>query len=114
MPAILEFLQLWTIGGLGVIRDGGMDHERRHVFFSGRVQGVGFRYSTQRIAKGFAVTGFVQNLPDGRVELVAEGNSAELQAFLQEVGERLANSIRSTAVDRRPATGEFHAFRIRH
>lgn len=91
-----------------------MDLERRHVFYSGHVQGVGFRYSTQKIAKNFAVTGFVQNLPDGRVELVAEGTMAELQAFMQEIDERLSNCIRSTAVDRRPATGEFHYFRIRY
>ncbi|QEG35073.1 acylphosphatase [Bythopirellula goksoeyrii] len=91
-----------------------MDLERRQVFYSGRVQGVGFRYTTRKIANNYAVTGFVQNLPDGRVELNVEGTTEELQAFLQAIDERLANCIRSTAVDRRPPTGEFHTFRIRH
>jgi acylphosphatase len=56
----------------------------------------------------------VRNLPDGRVELVAEGTNEELTAFLREVAERLGNHIRSTAVDRRAATGEFVTFDIRH
>jgi acylphosphatase len=88
--------------------------QRCQVFYSGHVQGVGFRYTTSRIAGNFEVTGFVRNLPDGRVELVAEGESQELTAFLQEVAERMANNIRSTAVDRRAATGEFSSFDIRH
>lgn len=88
--------------------------QRCQVFYSGHVQGVGFRYTTSRIARKFEVTGFVRNLPDGRVELVAEGDTEELTAFLREVSERLASNIRSTAVDRRPATGEFSRFEIRH
>lgn len=88
--------------------------QRCQVFYSGHVQGVGFRYSTSRIAGRFAVTGFVRNLPDGRVELVAEGASEEVTAFLNEVTERMGHYIRSTAVDRRAATGEFHDFTIRH
>ncbi len=88
--------------------------QRCQVFYSGHVQGVGFRYTTSRIARKFEVTGFVRNLPDGRVELVAEGLAEELTAFLREVGERLGAHIRSTAVDCRSATGEFSAFAIRH
>lgn len=88
--------------------------QRYQVFYSGHVQGVGFRYTTSQIARKFAVTGFVRNLPDRRVELVVEGETEELAAFLQEVGERLASNIRSTAVDHRPATGEFPTFIVRH
>lgn len=58
------------------------------VFYSGNVQGVGFRYSVKQVAKGFDVTGWVRNLADGRVELQASGEPAELQAFL----EAIANS----------------------
>lgn len=58
----------------------------RHVFYTGRVQGVGFRYSTKRIASGFDVTGWVKNLPDGRVELFAQAYEAdELDAFLEDI-----------------------------
>lgn len=88
--------------------------QRRQIFYSGHVQGVGFRYTTRQIAGRYEVTGFVRNLPDGRVELVAEGTEAELTAFLAAVDERLGSHIRSTAIDRRGATGEFSSFQITH
>ena len=53
------------------------------VFYEGRVQGVGFRYGTRRVAAGFDVAGYVRNLPDGRVELVASGEPGEVDEFLQ-------------------------------
>lgn len=55
------------------------------VFYAGRVQGVGFRYSVKRIAAGYEVVGWVRNLPDGRVELQAEGERGEVDAFLAEI-----------------------------
>jgi acylphosphatase len=88
--------------------------QRCHVFFSGHVQGVGFRYTTAAIARKFDVSGFVRNCPDGRVELVAEGPPQELDAFLREVRERLFNHIRKECCDTQPATGEFTGFDIRH
>lgn len=88
--------------------------QRRQIFYSGHVQGVGFRYTTRQIAGKYAVTGFVRNLPDGRAELVAEGIEAELTAFLAAIDERLGSHIRSTAVDRRGATGEYASFQITH
>ena len=51
------------------------------VFFSGRVQGVGFRYHTLQVAKQFDVSGYVRNLSDGRVQLETEGEEAEVNAF---------------------------------
>lgn len=58
----------------------------KQVFYSGRVQGVGFRYSVKRIASGFEVTGWVKNLPDGRVELQASSlEEEELDAFLEDI-----------------------------
>lgn len=59
----------------------------RQTLFEGRVQGVGFRYSVKQIAKGFDVTGWVKNLPDGRVELVAIGEENEVSAFLEAIGQ---------------------------
>ncbi len=56
-----------------------------HIFYSGNVQGVGFRYTVKSVATGFEVTGSVRNLPDGRVELVAEGAPNELKAFQQAI-----------------------------
>ncbi len=52
------------------------------VFYEGNVQGVGFRWSVRHAAKGFDVTGWVRNLPDGRVELQVTGEDEEVRAFL--------------------------------
>jgi len=57
--------------------------ERVAVIYRGRVQGVGFRATVRHLARGYEVTGTVRNLPDGRVELIAEGAKRELQAFLE-------------------------------
>jgi acylphosphatase len=89
-------------------------HLRKSILYQGHVQGVGFRYTAQSIAKRYEVNGFVRNLPDGRVELVAEGEKHELVAFLDDVRERLLRFIRDERVDTQPATGEFAGFEICH
>jgi acylphosphatase len=63
------------------------------VCFTGRVQGVGFRYATLQVAKEFDVAGFVQNLPDGRVQLEAEGSPADVAAFIAALEERMHGYI---------------------
>jgi acylphosphatase len=88
--------------------------QRRTVYYSGHVQGVGFRYTTHSIARGRNVTGYVRNLPDGRVELVAEGAPREIDAFLQEVRDELGSYIRDERTDSGAANGEFSSFEIRH
>jgi acylphosphatase len=88
--------------------------ERKTVYYSGHVQGVGFRYTARSAARGFRVTGFVRNLPDGRVELVAEGEPPELQAFLAEIRDQLGSRIRTEQSDTQAASGEFAGFEIRH
>src|ERR1700759_4059823 len=57
------------------------------VFYEGRVQGVGFRWSVRNLAKGFDVTGWVQNLPDGRVQMRGSGEKDEVDAFFKAVSE---------------------------
>lgn len=64
------------------------------VFYSGNVQGVGFRYTVSQIAERFAVVGYVENLADGRVHLLAEGASTELDGFLAAIAEHMARNIR--------------------
>ena len=83
------------------------------VRYTGRVQGVGFRYTARRVADDFAVAGFVRNLPDGSVELVAEGEGAEVAAFLAAVAQRMGDNIDRADV-RDAATGGYQGFRIRH
>ena len=85
---------------------------RRTVYFSGDVQGVGFRYTTQGMARDFQVTGYVKNLPDGRVELVAEGEAGELGRFVARIGEVMSQHIRDAKAQDSPATGEFGRFGI--
>lgn len=88
-------------------------NQRSTVHYSGHVQGVGFRYTTQTIAQHYQVTGYVRNLPDRRVELVAEGDATEIDAFLREVRERYFNHIRDERSDNSPANGEFTGFAIK-
>lgn len=86
---------------------------RMMVLYSGRVQGVGFRYTTRTVAAGFDVCGTVRNLADGRVELVAEGERAELNAFREAIrDEGLAANIRDEAVTWSEAQGGFRGFEI--
>ena len=68
---------------------------QRTIHFTGRVQGVGFRHTTERIARGFAVTGFVRNLSDGRVELVAQGAPAEIDQFVRKIHHVMHSHIES-------------------
>ena len=85
---------------------------RRTIHFQGHVQGVGFRYAARTIATSFSVTGYVKNLQDGRVELVAEGAHDELDLLQREVERALQKHIRSAAVHDEPSTGQFAGFEI--
>jgi acylphosphatase len=94
--------------------DGGRSRQRRTVHYNGRVQGVGFRFTTERIAGEFAVDGFVKNLPDGRVLVVVEGEPKELDRFLAEIHAEMAGNIRTVAVEPGQAKGEFSGFHVRY
>ena len=88
--------------------------QQREVYYAGRVQGVGFRYTVRSLALGFDVTGFVRNLPDGRVHLVVEGAAEEIDAMLAEIKAEMAHYIGEVQELDRPATGRFPSFEIRH
>ena len=86
----------------------------RQVFYEGRVQGIGFRYTVRNIAKGFDVTGWVRNLTDGRVELQTSGEDEEVRAFLEAVRESELNSyIRKVDEHSVPALTDAKGFEIR-
>lgn len=99
---------LWHIGAVKA-----MERKRMQVLYSGTVQGVGFRYAVKSVAPGFEVNGTVRNLPDGRVELQAEGPREELEAFRQAVRDSgLEHFIRDEQVRWSEASGEFRGFEI--
>jgi acylphosphatase len=67
----------------------------KRICYKGKVQGVGFRYSVRQIAEGYAVAGAATNLPDGRVEVLLQGDRDEVEAMEKEIGEsHLAGFIR--------------------
>lgn len=108
-----EVIFLPGIGRLWHIARAMANRARMQIFYSGRVQGVGFRYTAKSIAIGFEVTGAVRNLPDGRVELVAEGAKDELQAFSQAINESgLEHFIQKQDVSWDEAKNEFRGFEI--
>jgi len=87
--------------------------KRLQVFFSGTVQGVGFRFTAERLARRFSVSGFVRNLEDGRVEVVAEGEEATLIDFLTAVRESgMKHYIRDVEARWSNAQGTFKGFGI--
>lgn len=83
------------------------------VYFAGRVQGVGFRYTAMQVAKEFEVSGAVQNLPDGRVLLEAEGRKTEVAAFVTALEERMHGYIRKVERSGGSRKGQFTGFAIR-
>ena len=82
------------------------------VIYGGSVQGVGFRFTTRRLAAGFRVGGHVQNLPDGTVEVVAEGQESEIERFLNAIEDQMAGYIHSKDMDRAPLASPARDFRI--
>ena len=80
--------------------------------FTGRVQGVGFRYTVCQIASGYAITGTVRNVSDGSVECVAEGTKAEINAFLADLLAEMGRHVRDHSCQWAPATGQFSGFGV--
>ena len=87
---------------------------RKNCYFSGHVQGVGFRYTVKNIALRHDVCGYVRNLSDGRVELVMEGPANEMDELIDEVRDRMSDYVKNVEMNTFPATGEFAQFCIRH
>jgi len=91
-----------------------MDQPQRvRVLYTGSVQGVGFRFVAERAALHAGVTGFVKNLPDGKVEVVCEGPKRQLEEFLKDVRENMYGYISDSAAEWTRARGEFASFEIR-
>ena len=87
---------------------------RRRIIYTGRVQGVGFRFSAVRAAGGHDVAGFVRNMPDGSVEVEVEGQKSEIEAFMGELAEMMSGNIREAKYQDMPVGGTYHRFEIRY
>ena len=85
-----------------------------HVYYSGRVQGVGFRFTAAGIARSHRVHGFVRNLPDGRVELAVEGEENEIRACLEELSRAMEGYIRDEDVAWTEGSSDFKDFSVRY
>lgn len=86
----------------------------RRAVVSGRVQGVGFRYFAERAARKAGVAGWVRNLPDGRVETVAEGSNGAVEAYLAEIRKGPFGSRVSDVTVEDTPPGNFASFEITH
>ena len=86
---------------------------RAQVIYHGSVQGVGFRYTARALANRYSVRGFVRNLTNGTVELVAEADDPELQSYLKDLEDRMSGFIRSRDVSFQEPIGEFDDFTVR-
>lgn len=89
--------------------------KRVHVYFSGTVQGVGFRFTTRNIAKRLGIVGWVKNLSDGRVEITAEGKEEELKEFLEQIKKSsVGRYISNEDISWSEASNEFSSFKVKY
>ncbi len=84
-----------------------------HLYYSGRVQGIGFRYTVADIANFQKVWGWVKNLDDARVEVMAEAEEDTLNSFLQQVNQHFSQQIKDVNIEWLSASGEFRDFKVK-
>jgi len=85
---------------------------RWHIYFLGRVQGVGFRYTCKTVAQRYAVSGWVKNLSDGSVEMVVEGQRAAIRSYVDDVCDSTHGRVEDIQVSKTDGTNEFRGFGI--
>lgn len=85
-----------------------------HVLYSGRVQGVGFRFTTQSIASSLKLTGWVKNLRDGRVEVVAEGQKIQVQELCRQLKDHFGQSIQDEQINFSSYSGKYKEFKVEY
>ena len=86
---------------------------RMHVYFSGRVQGVGFRFTACRLARPLGLTGWVKNLWDGRVEMEVQGDELAISQMIEQIGSGWCVSIEHMDCEEIPLEEE-REFRVRY
>jgi acylphosphatase len=86
---------------------------RARITYTGNVHGVGFRWTARDIANSLNLTGWVMNSPDGRVEVLCEGDENEIDVFIKKIGKAMEHYITSSDIIRQKPTGEFDSFGIK-
>jgi len=89
-----------------------MEQTAKHILFSGQVQGVGFRYTANRIAARYNLTGFVRNLPNGDVEMLAQGSEQDIDTCIAEIQDYFAGYIQDTKIEPVPYSNRHTNFRV--
>lgn len=88
-----------------------MTNIAKHIIFTGRVQGVGFRFTAQRIALRYELTGFVRNIPGGSVEMLAQGHPDDVRDCLRDIGKSFPG-IRDTKIEKIEINPRYRSFQI--
>lgn len=89
-----------------------MSEAARHITFTGRVQGVGFRFTALRTAARFGLVGFVRNLPNGGVEMVAQGSPGDIEQCIRDIEETLTGYITETKIEKITPDLKYKNFKI--
>jgi acylphosphatase len=84
------------------------------IYYRGRVQGVGFRFTCQRVAENHGITGWVKNMPDGSVRLVAQGDENSIKEFLTEIDQNLNRFISDKEIEWQDFPEKLDNFNIRY
>ncbi len=84
----------------------------KHIIFTGRVQGVGFRFTAHSIANRYRLAGFVRNQPDGTVEMVVQGAAEDIDDCIADMKENLSGYIRETQIEETPCDVQYKEFKI--
>ena len=84
----------------------------KHIIFAGHVQGVGFRFTAHRMASCYHLTGFVRNLSDGTVEMLAQGPAEDIEECIRDIEEALAGYVGETLIDEVPPDPRYTDFKI--
>jgi acylphosphatase len=105
-----EFYLKFSASGISIIAV--MSMIAKNIVFSGRVQGVGFRFTAQRIALRYELAGFVKNLPAGQVQMLVQGPAEDIDDCLRDISESFASYIRDTKIEDAAISGEHTGFEI--
>jgi acylphosphatase len=89
-----------------------MNQIAKHIIFLGRVQGVGFRYTSYNISRRYQLTGYVKNLPDGTVEMTAQGPEDDVSSCIRDIKEYFGKYIREVKIEEIPINTQYTDFKI--